>query len=92
MLMNTKVIEIKEYSNDNVGILIQVVLTEMTIIFAIMGLIDKTLLPIFYFVMSLLLLCMAYNNKKTYKRKYITAACLYVSIFVIISTILEYFV
>ena len=90
--MNTKVVEFKEYYNDNVEILMQVVLTEMTVIFAIIGLIDKALMPMFYFVISLLLLCMAYNNKKTYKRKYMTAICLYVSIFVIISTILEYFV
>ena len=90
--MNTKIINIKKYNNDNVGILAQVVLTEMVIIFAIIGILDKALMPIFYFVISLVLLCMAYNNKKIYKRKYMTAICLYVSIFVIISTILEYYV
>ena len=90
--MNTKVIDLKYGSNDNIGLLIQVVLAEMTLIFSIMGLMEKLLMPIFYFVISMLLLCMAYNNKKIYKRKYMSGIYFYVAIFVIISTILEYFV
>ena len=90
--MNTKVIDFKFGYNENIGILVQAVLTEMTIIFAIIGFIEKITIPIFYFVISLLLLCMAYNNKKIYKRKYMTGIYLYIAIFVIISTVLEYYI
>lgn len=90
--MNTNVIDFKYGYNDNFEILVQVVLTEMTIIFAILGLIEKMTMPIFYFVISLLLLCMAYNNKKIYKRKYMTGVYFYIAIFVFISTILEYYI
>lgn len=90
--MNTKVIDFKYGYNENVGILVQVILTELTIIFALIGFIEKITIPIFYFVISLLLLCMAYNNMKLYKRKYMTSIYIYIAIFVIISTVLEYYV
>lgn len=89
--MNTKVIDVNLGTKGNAPVLIQVVLTEMSLVFAIIGLIESQLLQIFYFVIAMLLICMAYNNIKIYKRKYMTSIYLFIGLFVIISTILEYY-
>ena len=88
--MNTKIIEIKEYSNKEVGLLTQAVLTEIVIIFAIISMLSKEFMPAFYATMTMLLFNLAYNNKKIYKRKYMTSVYTIVGIFVLITTIVEY--
>ena len=88
--MNTKIIEIKEYSNKEVGLLTQAVLTELVIIFAVISMLSEEFMPAFYSVMTMLLFNLAYNNKKIYKRKYMTSIYVITGIFVLITTIVEY--
>lgn len=88
--MNTKIVDVKTYKNDEVGILVQVVLTELLIIFAIIDLMSDKFMPAFYAIIVMLMFTMAYNNKKIYKRKYMTPIYVVVGIFVLITTIIEY--
>ena len=88
--MNTKIIDLKEYSSDEVGILVQVVLIELLIIFAVINLITNVFVPAFYAILAMLMFTMAYNNTKIYKRKHMTKVYIIVGIFVTISTLVEY--
>lgn len=88
--MKTKVVDLKEYSSDEVGLLVQVVLIELLLIFAVINLITDVFMPAFYAILALLMFVMAYNNKKIYKKKYMTNIYIVVGLFVTISTIVEY--
>lgn len=88
--MNTKIVDIKEYKSDQVGLLVQVVLTELVLIFGIINLISDAFLPAFYAIISMIMFTMAYNNKKFYKKKYMTSIYVIVGLFVAITTIVEY--
>ena len=88
--MHTKVIELKEYSNKEVGLLVQAVLVEVLIIFAIISILVKEFLNPFYIILSLIMFTMAYNNKKIFKRKYMTQICRILGIFIFITTLMEY--
>lgn len=88
--MNTKIVDVKTYKNDEVGILVQVVLTELLIIFAIIDLMSDKFMPAFYAIIVMLMFTMAYNNNRIYKRKYMTPIYVVVGIFVLITTIIEY--
>ena len=88
--MSTKVIELKEYSNKEVGILVQVILIEVMIIFALLSIFSHEFLNAFYVILSLILFTMAYNNKKVFKKKYMTEVYIIVGLFVLVSTVLEY--
>ena len=88
--MKTKIINLKEYSCDDVGLLVQVVLIELLIIFAVINMITTVFMPAFYAILSMLMFIMAYNNKKIYKRKYMTSVYTIVGIFVAITTLVEY--
>ena len=88
--MNTKVVEIKEYSTKEVGLLVQAVLIELLLIFAIVNLISDAFLPAFYAILAMIMFVMAYNNKKVYKKKYMTSVYTIVGLFVAITTLVEY--
>ena len=88
--MSTKVVDLKEYKSDQVGLLVQAVLTELMIIFGIINLISDALLPAFYTIISMILFTMAYNNIKFYKKKYMTSVYVIVGLFVAITTLVEY--
>ena len=88
--MKVKIVDLKEYSCDEVGLLVQVVLIELLIIFAVINMISKVFAPAFYAILAMLMFTMAYNNKKIYKRKNMTFIYVVVGIFVTISTLLEY--
>ncbi len=88
--MNTKIVDLKEYSSKEVGLLVQVVLIELMIIFAIINLISDAFMPAFYAIISMIMFTMAYNNIKFYKRKYMTPVYVLVGIFVAITTLVEY--
>ena len=90
--MKTKIVELKEYSSDDVGLLIQVVLTELMIIFAVINLISDALMPAFYVIVSMIMFTMAYNNIRIYKKRYMTPIYVIVGIFVLITTIVEYII
>ena len=88
--MHTKVIELKEYSNDKVSLLTQAVLTELLIIFGINSLVDNVFFFVFYAIIIMLMVNMSYNNYKFYKKKYMTLVYIIVGIFVLVTTLLEY--
>lgn len=88
--MSTKIVSLKEYSNKEVGLLVQVVLIEVLIIFAIISVFAKEFLDALYVVLSLIMFTMAYNNKKIYKRKHMTSIYIIVGVFVFLSTLIGY--
>ena len=88
--MNTKIVDLKEYSSKEVGLLVQAVLIEILIIFGIINLISDVFMPAFYAIMTMIMFTMAYNNKKFYKKKYMTSVYVIVGLFVAITTIVEY--
>ena len=88
--MKTKIIDFKEYSSDEVGLLVQVVLIELLIIFAVINLITNVFMPAFYAILAMIMFTMAYNNKKIYKKKNMTMVYNIVGIFVVLSTLMEY--
>lgn len=88
--MKTKIVDVKEYKNDRVGILVEVILIEMMIIFSVISLISELFIPTVYIIVTMILFTMAYNNIKIFKKKYMTPIYIIVGIFVLITTIMEY--
>lgn len=88
--MHTKIVDLKEYSSKKVGLLVQAILTELMIIFAIISLISKAFMPAFYAIIVMIMFTMAYNNIKFYKKKYMTSVYVILGLFVLITTIMEY--
>ena len=88
--MGTKIIDLKEYKSDQVGLLVQVVLTELVLIFGIIIILSEAFLPAFYAVISMTMFTMAYNNSKFYKKRYMTSIYTIIGLFVAITTIVEY--
>ena len=88
--MKTTIIDIKEYSSKEVGLLTQAILTELLIIFSIITVISNAFMPAFYSIIVMLMFNMAYNNQKFFKKKYMTQIYIIVGLFVAITTILEY--
>lgn len=90
--MKTKIVDLKEYSSKEVGLLVQVVLTELVLIFGIIIIISEAFLPAFYAVISMVMFTMAYNNIKFYKKRYMTSIYIIIGLFVAITTIVEYII
>ena len=88
--MSTKIVDIKEYSSKEVGLLTQAILTELLIIFAVIIAISDKFMPAFYAIVVLIMFNLAYNNKKFYKKKYMTTIYIIVGLFVAITTLVEY--
>ena len=88
--MNIKIIDFKEYSSNEVGLLVQVVLIELLIIFSVINLITNVFIPAFYAILAMVMFTMAYNNEKIYKKKYMTRVYVIVGLFVAITTFVEY--
>ena len=88
--MHTKIVELKEYSSKEVGLLVQVILMELLLIFGIINLITDVFMPAFYAIIVMIMFTMAYNNQKFYKRKYMTGIYSIVGLFVLIATLVEY--
>ena len=88
--MGTKIVDIKEYKSDQVGLLVQVILTELVLIFGVINIISDAFMPAFYAIISMTMFTMAYNNKTIFKKKYMTSVYVIVGLFVAITTIIEY--
>lgn len=88
--MKTKVVELKEYSSKEVGLLVQAILTELILIFSIVSLISDAFLPALYSIIVMTMFTMAYNNVKFYKKRFMTSVYVIVGIFVLITTFVEY--
>ena len=50
--MKTKIVDLKEYSSKEIGLLVQVILTELVLIFGIIIIISEAFLPAFYAIIS----------------------------------------
>ena len=87
--MHTKIVDLKEYSNDEVSLFTQAILTELFIIFLIISIFTDIFKPVLYILISLLMFNMAYNNAKFFKRKRMTIIYIVIGLFVLISTIME---
>ena len=87
--MNTKIVDVKEYSNNEVSLLTQVILTELLIIFGIISIFTSIFMPVFYVIISLLMFNMAYNNVKFFKKKYMTIVYIIIGLYVLVATIME---
>ena len=81
-----------------VPVFAQVLFTEAVFIFAIVSLFEPAFLSVFYILVGVTLFIMAFNNYVYYKKKYFSAASLFLSIiyivlalYFIISTILKLF-
>lgn len=88
--MGTKIVDIKEYRSDEVGLLVQLVLTELVIIFGVINIISDAFMPAFYAILSMIMFTMAYNNVKIFKKRYMTSIYVIVGLFVAITTLVEY--
>ena len=88
--MKTTIVNVKEYSSKEVGLLTQAILTELLIIFAVIIILSDAFMPAFYSIIVMLMFNMAYNNNKFYKKKYMTSVYIIVGLFVAITTISEY--
>lgn len=88
--MNVKIVKLKEYNNDSVSLLVQIILTELLGIFAVISLINNAFMPVFYSIITLVMFVMAYNNLKFYKKKYMTLIYIIIGLFVLITTLAEY--
>lgn len=88
--MNTKVVEIKEYSNKEVGLLTQAILTELVLIFLVISILSSAFMPALYGILTLLMFNLAYNNIKIFRKRYMTSVYVITGLFVLITTIVEY--
>ena len=88
--MNTKVVEIKEYSNKEVGLLTQAILTELVLIFLVISILSSAFMPALYGILTLLMFNLAYNNIKIFRKRYMTSIYVITGLFVLITTIVEY--
>ena len=88
--MTTKIVDLKEYSSKEVGLLTQAILTELLIIFSVIIILSDKFMPAFYSIIAMLMFNMAYNNIKFYNKKYMTSIYIIVGLFVTITTIVEY--
>ena len=67
-----------------VPLLAQVLFTEAVFIFAIVSLFEPNFLPIFYIIVGVTLLIMAFNNYTYYKKKYFNAICILLSVIYVV--------
>ena len=80
-----------------IPLLAQILFTEAVFIFAIVSLFEATFLPVFYIVVGITLLIMAYNNYTYYKKKYfntcavLSAIYAILAVYFIVSTIFKLF-
>ena len=67
-----------------IPLLAQVLFTEAVFIFAIVSLFEPNFLPIFYIIVGVTLLIMAFNNYTYYKKKYFNANCIILSVIYVV--------
>lgn len=87
--MNTKVVEVHYFTKEKIGLILQLLLLIVLIIFGILYLLGKTEFIILESIIVLLLFIMAFNNKCTFKKKNMTILYLMIGIFMLISILLE---
>lgn len=73
---------------NNIGLITQLILCIASVIFFIISMFEKSFFELAEIMISLTLFAMAYNNAKTYKRKYFTVIYVIFGLFLLISTII----
>lgn len=73
---------------NNIGLIAQLILCIASVICFIVSIFQKYFFNIAEIIVSLTLFIMAYNNAKTYKRKYFTVIYVVFGLFLLISTII----
>ncbi len=81
--------EKNEKKLNQVGLLSQIVLISLLLYFVIFYLFLPEIFDVICYIVSLLLIVMAYNNQKIYKRKFLTIVYLIVGILTFVLTILN---
>lgn len=87
--MNTKVVEIKNKRLFRPTMVLQAVLTIAVMILGIITIFNKNIINIFYGVLALTLLVLAYNNYKIFKKKYMTIIYIIFAVYLLISIIID---
>ncbi len=75
----------------NIGLVAQFVLCIICVILFIVSMFEKYFFVFAEIAVSLTLFVMAYNNVKTYKRKYFTVVYIIFGLFLLISTLIGMF-
>jgi len=87
---NVKFINVKTHDFKSITLYIQIVLIILLAIFGVITLFfNKDMLKVVYFILSAILLLMAWNNHKFYKRKYASIVYLSFALLTLVSGILE---
>lgn len=87
--MNTKVVEIKNKSLFKPTMIIQAILTIAVMVVGIITIFNKDIINVFYGVLALTLLVLAYNNYKFFKKKYMNVIYIIFAIYLLISIIID---
>lgn len=88
---NVEFIDIKTFSFKNISLYVQMflIICLFGVFIASLFIDSDIILLIIYGVLALLMLIMAYNNQKFYKRKYMTYIYLVISVILIGSIVVE---
>ena len=87
--MNTKVVDVKIKRILNPTLIIQAILLIGLLVVGIMFIFNKNLENIFYGILALNLLILAYNNYKYFHKKYMNYLYIIFAIYLIISIIID---
>lgn len=92
---NKNVIDLQKLENrksiDSLGLLIQLTISIFLVAFTFAALLISELVVIPTLLLSMLMFVMAYNNQKTFKRKYATALYIVAGVIAAISAIYQLF-
>lgn len=80
----------KMEKNNDLGLMIQFILIFWIIVFSIITLLEQAFFNGMEILISLTLLVMAYNNHKTFKRKYLTLVYILAAIIIILSLFIKF--
>ena len=75
--------------NNDLGLMIQFILIFWIVVFGIITLIEQSFFNGMELLVSCTLLVMAYNNHKTFKRKYLSLICIVTAIFIVLSLFIK---
>lgn len=87
--MNTKVVDVKIKRLFNPTMVIQFLLFIALIVVGIMFIFNRNIGNVFYGILALTLLCLAYNNYKFFHKKYMNYLYIIFAIYLIISIIID---
>lgn len=87
--MNTKIVDVKVKRLFNPTMVIQFVLTLSVLVVGIISIFNSGIINIFYGLLAVTLLVLAYNNYKYFKKKYMNYLYIIFAVYLIISIIID---